>query len=92
MSEPTLKKRKLTNTRVVNSIDSSLDPVNYKPLKLSSSKDVHIGYLGPRKKKDTKQIKWTEEKPTIKGKQRKQDVIKGTPGVRGDLAKSADTP
>ena len=31
-------------------------------------------------------------KPTIKGKQRKQYVIKGTPGVRSDLAKLADTP
>ena len=39
-----------------------------------------------------KKIHWIEKKPTVRGKQRRQDIIKGKPGVTEDAAKSADTP
>ena len=43
------KKKKLTKDRVVNSIDTALEPDKYTPLQLSNNGKVYIGYLGPAK-------------------------------------------
>ena len=85
-------KRKLTKNKLVNSIDSALNEGNYRELILPENDEIHVGYLGSRKKKDTMTIQWSEKKPTIRGKQKHYDVITEKPGLKGALAKSADTP
>ena len=56
--EGTRKRKKLTWMRLVNSIDSALDPDNFDAMALPTTDDQRtiIGYLGPKKNPNTEKL------------------------------------
>lgn len=76
---PAQRHRKpLTRKRKVNSIDSALDIENYaENIYLNCSEDWEdiTGYLGPMKNPKTEKNIWTNETPSLVGRQRACDVI-----------------
>eukprot|EP00112_Aurelia_sp_Birch-Aquarium-sp1_P019688 Seg4924.3 transcript_id=Seg4924.3/GoldUCD/mRNA.D3Y31 product="hypothetical protein" protein_id=Seg4924.3/GoldUCD/D3Y31 len=92
--EATRKRKKLTWMRLVNSINSALDPDNFDSMVLPAGDDQRtiIGYLGPKKNPNTDKIIWTQRPPSGAGRQSICNVLGGSPGsVKGD-AKSVSTP
>ena len=68
----------LTRKRKVNSIDAALDIENYDNLiylNCAGEWEDLTGFLGPKKEKNTKTITWTNEGPSLVGRQRACDVI-----------------
>ena len=69
-----IQKKLLTFNRLVNSLDSSLDPTRYDEISLprntSGSTEIEIltGYLGPTSKQDTPKIYWTTDPPSLTGR------------------------
>ena len=76
-------KRLRTQQRLVNSIDSTLDPQNFDDLELPEVGQCHTYYakLEPARKKNVKRIFWTDEQPEPRGRQRKGDILSGKPGL-----------
>ena len=82
--EPPVKRQKkmLTSNRLVNSLDNSLDPKYDEitlPKNTTGSNEVEMltGYFGTKSKQDTPKIYWTADPPSLTGRQRLCDVIKG---------------
>ena len=67
--------------RLVTGIDEALDPRNYDDLSSKSSSKTFTASLGPARKKNTDKIRWTDQPPKARGRQRICDVIKEKPGL-----------
>ena len=69
----------LTRKRKVNSIDAADDLENYDPIELSTFSgeptETLTGYLGPKNKKGTPTVSWTNTPPPVTGQPRRCDVI-----------------
>ena len=63
----TPKKKLLTRKRQVNSITAALDMDNYDPMPPVEKDEKHTGYLGPKGKSSTEQIKFTTTPPPPQG-------------------------
>ena len=65
-------RKQLTRNRNVHDIDSSLDENNYKEIVYMNKDGVLeelCGYLGPKKNKKTKKIRWSSENPVATSRQ-----------------------
>ena len=75
-------KKILTSNRLVNSIDSCLDPRNFDETSLpqntmgTDEEQLLTGHLGPKSNINTPKINWTTTPPSTTGRQRSCDVIK----------------
>ena len=69
----------LTKKRLVSSIDNSLDGNCYDPHDFGVAEDLARAFLGPKKNPNTKNIFWTNKKPSNAGRQRACDVLPRTP-------------
>ena len=59
-SPPSPKRAKRTE-RLVTGIDEALDPGNYDDLPVRSSSKTFTASLGPARKKNTDEIRWTDQ-------------------------------
>ena len=84
--EPLVKRPKklLTSTRLVNSLDHSLDPTRYDEITLpentSGCNEVEMltGYLRLKSNQYTPKNDWTTDPPSLSGRQRLCDVMTGS--------------
>ena len=85
-------KRSRRSDRSVNGIDQVLDPANFAQMELPPpSRKTYVGYLGPRKKKNTEKIMWMDASPNPQGCQCQCDIISDVPGLKSRQAKSVET-
>ena len=83
------RKKQLTYSRNVNSIDTALSEENYDVFELPADKKSISGFLPlknqPKGKKNAKkEIVFTNHPPKTTGRQNSHNVIKNKPGVHGD--------
>ena len=81
----THRKKQLTYSRKVHSIDSALTETNYDIVELSETKCQITGKLPTDENKNKKRdIHFVNFPPKTTGRQNKQNVIKNKPGVHGN--------
>ena len=74
------RRKQLTYTRLVNSIDSSLSEEHFDPIELPQEKTI-IGIILSQNKKKNTEVKFTSQPTKITGCQSSRDVISNKPGL-----------
>ena len=77
---PQCHKKKVTKNRLVQSIDSALDPSNYDEISYLNKPEhweTFVGCLGTKFNKATKKVFWLSDTPPITDRQPLCDVIPG---------------
>lgn len=90
------ERQRKRHKRVINSLDAALKLENYDAF-ISPTADEVKEYKAvlEKAKRNTpaKEINWTNQKPSVTGRQRRSDVMRSTPGLIGKAATEAlETP
>ena len=75
------RRKQLTYTRLVNSIDSSLSEENFDPIELPTQEKTIIGIIPSQNKKKNTEVKFTNQPTKTQGRQSSKDVISNKPGL-----------
>ena len=75
------RRKQLTYTRLVNSIDSSLSEENFDSIGLPTQEKTIIGIIPSQNKKKITEVKFTNQPTKTTGRQSSRDVIPNTPGL-----------
>ena len=75
------RRKQLTYTRLVNSIDSSLSEENLDPIELPAQEKTIIGIIPSQNKKKNTEVKFTNQPTKTTGRQSSRDVISNKPGL-----------
>ena len=93
LNRQTPRKKKLTYSRNVISIDSALDETNYHMIELPEERKRITGYLASKhsnqKKSDKIEIHFPNHPPQNVGHQGSQNAIKNKPAVHGKARNAA---
>ena len=75
------RRKQLTYTRLVNSIDSSLSEENFDRIELPTQEKTIIGIILSQNKKKNTEVKFTNQPTKTAGRQSSRDVISNKPGL-----------